>query len=231
MGFYSVSRRRMALSPDQKRDLLRKFMLDRRLRPGTWAKEAGVGKNSLYNFLNGHSDGLDLRTYAKLARVAGVPSWELSGEKPEITKPVEIIVAGHVQAGDFREAVEWDREDWYPVDVPVPNRFKRHAKALEVRGSSMDREYREGAIVIWVDVLDARPPRDGDHVIVYSHADDGLIEATVKLLREIDGKPWLWPQSNDPEHQAPIDPRNPPAGVNTIEIKGLVVGDYRPRVV
>ncbi len=231
MGWPSVNARRMALTPDQKRDLLRKFMLARKLKPASWAKESGVGKNSLYNFMNGHSDGLDLRTYAKLARTAGVPSWELSGERPELTNPIAIEVCGHVQAGDFREAIEWDRDDWYTIDVPIPDRFRRHAKALEVRGNSMNREFRPGSVVIWVNVLDARHPRDGDYVIVYSYGDHGMVEATVKLLREMDGRKWLWPQSDDPEHQAPIDSDHPPKGVRSIEIVGLVVGDYRPRII
>ncbi len=100
----------MSLTPDQKRDLLRNFMRDRKLTSEGWAKRAGVNKNSLYNFLNGHSDGLDLRTYAKLARVEMVPSWQISGEKPEVTKPEEIWVCGHVQAGDFREAGDGGRK-------------------------------------------------------------------------------------------------------------------------
>lgn len=230
MGVTFATRMKMSRTPDEKRELLRQFISRKGLRIAAWAKQAGVGKNSIYNFMNGHSDGLDLRTYAKLARAAGVPSWELSGERPEVTEPVGIWVCGHVQAGDFREAVEWIRDDWYHIDVPVPERFRRMAKALEVRGTSMNLEFREGAIVIWVSVLDARPPRDGDHVIVYSRCDDGRIEATVKLLRILDGKKWLWPQSDDPEHQQPIDISSPPKDVTEIEIVGLVIGDYRARL-
>jgi hypothetical protein len=75
---------------------------------------------------------------------------------------------GSVEAGTFREAVEWDRSRWYSVDVPVPERFRRRAKALRSPRFQMDLEYRPGAVVIWVDVLDFRPPRTKDHVIVYA---------------------------------------------------------------
>jgi hypothetical protein len=99
------------------------------------------------------------------------------------------------------------------------------------RGFSMDLEYRPGAVVIWVDFLDYRPPRHEDHVIVYAHNVDGKVEATVKELRiDDDGRQWLWPRSSKPEHQQPIDVANPPADIATIEIKGIVIGDYRPRV-
>ena len=94
----------------------------------------------------------------------------------------------------------------------------------------MDLEYRQGSVVLWVDFLDYRPPRHEDHVIVYSHHGDGKIEATVKELRvDDDGRRWLWPKSSKPEHQQPIDVERPPEGIESIEVKGIVIGDYRPR--
>lgn len=224
--------RRMERTPDERREILRSFIKERGLKIASWAKESGVDKNSVYNFLNGHSQALDLRTYAKLARSAGVPVWKLNGDQPEPPSPTSIWVSGHVEAGAFREAIEWDRSRWYSVDVPVPERFRRLAKGLEVRGFSMDLEYRPGSVVIWVDCLDFRAPRHEDHVIVYSHHADGKIEATVKELRVgEDGKQWLWPRSTKPEHQQPVDVDTPPTEVETIEIKGIVVGDYRPRAI
>ncbi len=223
-------RSRVERTPDERRDILRGFINESGLRVARWAKESGVDKNSIYNFLNGHSKALDPRTYAKLARTAEVPVWRISGEVPEPPSPTSIWVSGSVEAGTFNEATEWDRSRWYSVDVPVPERFRRRAKALEVRGYSMDVEYRPGAVVIWVDFLDFRPPRHEDHVIVYAIRSDEQIEATVKELRIDDaGKRWLWPRSTKPEHQQPIDTDNPPEGIASIEIKGIVIGDYRPR--
>lgn len=231
MGQRAVIRRRMSKSPDEKRDLLRGVIRERGLKIARWAKESGVNANSIYNFLNGHSQALDLQTYAKLARTAEIPVWQLSGDSPEPPSPTSIWVSGYVEAGSFREALEWDASLWYAVDVPVPARFQKMAKALEVRGPSMNLEYREGSVVIWVDILDARPARHNDHVVVYAYRDDDAIEATVKELRVVDGKEWLWPRSNDPRHQSPIDPRNPGAGVVRVEVRGVVIGDYRQRVV
>lgn len=228
-----VARRwRMERTPDERREILRRFINERGWQRGIarWAKNSGVDKNSIYNFLNGHSDALAPITYAKLARTAEVPPWRLSGDTPEPPSPTSIWVSGHVEAGSFREAVEWDRSRWYAIDVPVPERFQRRARALEVRGNSMNLEYRPGAVVIWVDYLDFRPPRHGDHVIVYSYsAQDGEIEATIKELRVVEGKQWLWPRSDDPEHQQPVQIETPPHGVERIEIKGIVIGDFRRR--
>ncbi len=220
----------MARTADDRREILRRFIKQRGLKISQWAKRAGVGENSIYNFLNGHSDSLDLRTYAKLARAEEVPTWRLSGDQPEAPSPTSLWVVGSVEAGAFREAVEWDESLWYAVDVPVPDRFRKLAKALEVRGTSMNLEYPEGSIAVWVDVMDSRAPAHEDHVIVYSYAADDSIEATVKELRIVNGKRWLWPRSSDPAHQAPIDADNPPSHVARIEIKGLVLGGYKPRI-
>lgn len=230
MEFFFAMARRMA-TPDEKREILRRFIKERGLKVAPWAKRAGVNANSLYNFLNGHSDGLDLRTYAKLAREADVPSWRLSGETPETASPTAVWVAGHVEAGNFRKAVEWDRSQWYSVDVPVPSRFRGRAKALEVRGPSMNRRYPPGAVVVWIETQDFREPRDGDGVIVYSYCNDDDIEATVKVLKvNNSGDMWLWPDSDDPEHQQPINPRLPPERVKLVEVKGIVIGSYRAEV-
>lgn len=220
----------MEKTPDQRREILRGFIKASGLKVATWAKQSGVDKNSIYNFLNGESQSLHPRTYAKLARVAQVPAWQLSGDEPDVPSPTTIWVSGSVQAGCFREAVEWDRGDWFAVDVPVPSRFQGLARALKVDGPSMNKEFREGSVVIWVQTLDFRAPRHEDHVVVYSYRRDGAVETTLKQLRVLpDGTQWLWPQSDHPAHQAPINPAEPGDDIETIEIAGIVIGDYRQR--
>ena len=220
----------MARTIEARREILRRFMIERGLKVAQWAKEAHVNKNSIYNFLNGHSQALDAATYGKLARAAKVPVWKLSGDDPEQPSPTSVWVVGYVEAGNFQEAIEWDRSNWYPIDVPTPSRFHGRARALEVRGPSMNLEYPEGSVVLWVDVLEFREPLDGDHVIVYQHGRDDTVEATVKEFRLVDGMPWLWPRSSSPEHQQPIDPRNPDERVVRVEVRGIVFGSYRSRI-
>jgi SOS-response transcriptional repressor LexA len=228
MGSTHITLRAMERSADQKRDILRAYMNEFGLKPLTWAKQSGVNANSIYNFLNGHSQRLDPLTYAKLARTAQVPVWRLTGDTPEAPSPTSVWVAGHVEAGAFREAVEWDQSLWYHVDVPVPTRFRGKARGLEVRGPSMNLLYPPGTVVIWVPVLDFRVPRHEDRVIVYSYSDDDGVEATVKELREREDGRWLWPRSDHPDYQTPIDPTAPGRGVRNVEIAGIVIGSYRP---
>lgn len=233
--FFFATRLRVERTPDQKRETLRAFMAERS-KPGEkfnvqrWAKDAGVSKNTLYNFLNGHTEAMDHFTYRKLARAAGVPVHVITGEAPDVPPPTGIAVSGYVEAGYFREAVEWDASKWYAVDVPVPPRFRSLAKALEVKGPSMNKEYPEGSVVVWIDQLDFRPARDGDHVIVYAYSHDDQIEATVKELRVAGGKRWLWPMSHHPDYQQPVNTDTPPDSVREIVIQGIVLGGYKPRI-
>lgn len=221
---------RMQKTPDQRRDILRAFINANGLKIAAWAKNSGVDKNSVYNFLNGHSQALDPRTYAKLARTAQVPAWQLSGDEPDAVNPTVVWVSGTIEAGVFKEAVEWEKHEWFPVDVPVPTRFQGKAKALKVQGNSMNREYPEGSIAIWVKTFDFRLPRNEDDVVVYSHRRDGTIEATLKqYIVDERGEKWLWPRSYDPEHQAPVNTKSPPDDVAEIEVVGIVIGMYRPK--
>lgn len=230
MGFPSANPCDMDRTPDERRDILRSFMQRHGLKAASWAQKAGVSANSIYNFLNDSgSKKLSADTYQALARAIGVPVWKLNGDEPEAQSPTAIWVVGHVQAGDFRAAVEWDRSQWYAVDVPVNPRFQNTSKALEVRGPSMNLEYPDGSVVIWVNVLDSRPPRDRDHVIVYSYRDDDVVEATVKELRIVNDQHWLWPRSSDPDHQQPLSLEKPGDHIKRVEICGLVIGGYRPR--
>lgn len=135
-----------------------------------------------------------------------------------------------MQAGEFKEATEWERDDWFAVDVPVPSRFQGLARALKVEGPSMNQEFLPGSVVIWVNMLDFRPPQHGDHVVVYSYRHDDTVETTLKQLRVADdGTKWLWPQSDHPAHQSPVNTQTPPDDIKCIEIVGIVIGDYRQR--
>jgi len=225
-----VSIRSMERTPDERRELLRRFIVERKLKVARWAKESGVSQNSVYNFLNGHSDALEHLTYAKLARTAEVPVWRLSGDDPEPPSPTTVWLSGYVEAGAWKEAVELDPSEWHSVDIPVPSRFRGRARALGVRGNSMNVEYPDGSVAIWVPMLDFRPPQDGDDVVVYATRNDGKIEATLKRYRKIDGKAWLWPDSRDPLHQNPVDTTNPGDDIASIEVQGIVIGGYRPKI-
>jgi hypothetical protein len=57
-------------APDNAREAFRNFMTAHRLRPTTWAKEAGVPSGEILGYLTGRSRGFSPATAEKLARAA-----------------------------------------------------------------------------------------------------------------------------------------------------------------
>ncbi len=68
MGEVSAPR----VMPDNAREAFRNFMTAKRLRPTSWARDAGVSSGEILGFLTGRSRGFSPDVAAKLAQVAGV---------------------------------------------------------------------------------------------------------------------------------------------------------------
>lgn len=118
-----------------------------------------------------------------------------------------VFVRGSVEAGVWREAIEWHEDDWYSVTAPSDDRYPGIERfGLLVRGNSMDRIYPEGTILVCVRFADiARSPEPGDRVICLRRSRTGEYEATVKEYDlDAQGRHVLWPRSTQPEYQTPI---------------------------
>lgn len=198
---------------------------------------------------------------ARLATVLGVPAaYLLDAIAPEAPSLKErsirlgnIHVKGAVQAGVWREAIEWEGDEWYSLTVPTVDRFPGIERfGLEVRGRSMDRMYPEGTIVMVVRFGDiGRDPEPGERVVTLRRSPEtDLYEATLKeYQRDEQGRHILWPRSDDPEFQTafilgdslPVSRGYEPmpaevsagavsdsAGVPDIMVAGLVIGSFRP---
>ena len=59
-------------APDNRREAFRNFMTSHRLRPTTWAKDAGVSSGEILGYLTGRSRGFSGDVAEKLARAAKV---------------------------------------------------------------------------------------------------------------------------------------------------------------
>lgn len=146
-----------------------------------------------------------------------------------------VRVRGAVEAGAWKEAVEWPEEDWYPVPaVPMPAYTDMPQFALEVRGPSMNAVYPDGSMVVCVFLMHlSREPRSGERVVVERRR-SGFVEATVKEYVVEDGVPKLYPRSDHPKHQEPIvlqtglqDGEDENQDEQT-RITAVVVGSFRP---
>lgn len=217
---------------------------------------AGVGENTIRNIRAGHAP--KPANLHKLAKILGVPdSYFLEAAAqatreevpPNPTKPTfsaveTVYVKGKVQAGLWQDALEWPISDWLSVYIPPDPRYPDVERfGLEVCGSSMNKIYPEGSIVIAVRLDDlGRSPRSGERVIVQRRAKNSSdMEATVKRYELTpDGQHILWPESYDPLYQTPIILNDiaEKMGVSSlsygdsvcseIKIEAVVVGSYRP---
>lgn len=147
-----------------------------------------------------------------------------------------VVVVGSVQAGAWREAMEWEYADRFIAPLPLqdPRYPGIPLFGLRVDGNSVNKKYPNGTIVGCIDLIqNPVNVEPGRYVVVQRMNKEGLVEATIKQL-EIgeDGGWWLWPRSTDPEHQAPIKlPKNSTwdtetGTANDVRIIALVVGGW-----
>lgn len=105
-----------------------------------------------------------------------------------LTSIGRVTVRGIVEASNWAEACEWDLDQQYQEALILPEGQEMPYKienlfALEVRGESMNVEYKPGWKVVCISVHDdIRDLRDGDNVIVRRESFKGC-ESTVKKLR------------------------------------------------
>lgn len=133
-------------------------------------------------------------------------------------------VVGEVQAGVWREASEWEGDDQYPIAVIVPPQYRDLVmSAYVVKGSSMNVYYPSGShVVVASTIANGLTPRHGNKVLVSRVNKDGQYEATLKeYVVDVTGNVWLWPRSNDPRYQDPIQYRD--ENTEEVTITGIVV--------
>lgn len=223
---------------ERRREALRTFVADRKLVVAEWARKAGLANgNQISNFLSGSSASLNVDTYEKLAKAEGVTVGILIGESysPVAHAFRTVYIRGSVQAGAWKEATEWPRGEWIAVTLPLQGVADSITPyALRVVGPSMNLVFRDGDILICIPAYAFhRPLRSGDKVIVERRSREGLLEATCKEYREADGAIWLWPRSDDPEHQAPIQLPSGSSAVPSIDgdewirVTGVVIKSVR----
>lgn len=148
---------------------------------------------------------------AKMADLAGVPLSRFVGAIPVAKNEISgrtVKVVGELQAGAWKEAIEWDYDDQFDIPyMPAPGVPSYPVRAFIVRGTSMNRLYPDGTLVFVASTIANKiKPANGHKVLVQRRNADGFYEATIKELVVDDHKrKWLWPRSFDPEYQAPIE--------------------------
>ena len=210
------------------------------LRALPWSRAAGISPSAIYNFLNGRAESLSQPTMEALARAVGRQVSEITGETIAEVAPTparQVLVTGSVEDGDFRESAEWPPEGQFaikvPITVPGMNFF-----GLAVDGPDMNQVYPDGSILVCSPFKKLRRRlKSGDRVIVERRASNGQIETTVREIQfDDEGRTWLWPKSDRPQHQQPAEIYWPPdfapderdRETREVMIIAVVVGSYQP---
>lgn len=167
------------------------------------ARLADVPQSTIARIESGDAD--TTKSIFKLAEALRInPLW-LAGEMGEdnliidsesplhkdsisITRIGRVIVRGIVEASNWAEACEWSEDQQYQVSIPglegqeIPFKVE-HLFGLEVRGESMNVEYKPGWILVCIPTYDdPYQLEDGDNVIVRRESSRGC-EVTVKKLK------------------------------------------------
>jgi len=140
-----------------------------------------------------------------------------------VTKPKMIAVSGIVEAGAWRETTHVEQ---FQVELPAFPSVKwrgRNQYVLQVRGSSMNRHYKDGDYIYCVPLSEASL-HEGAHVHVV-RVDGGRHEETCKVLRQGEEGWELWPDSDDPQHKSPVIYDDKQGA--SVEIRGVVIGMFR----
>lgn len=208
--------------------------------PAAVSKGAGLNHTAVRDILSGKSKSPKVETIEKIARILRVSTgYLLHGDDLDQhtnNRIANIRLVGEVQAGVWKEAVEFEADDQQLIPIPVGSR--KHVDKLyllRARGDSMNQaNMPDGTYLICMSMYDftsyVRDVHPGDFVIAYRH-DGHNTEATVKELEvRPDGSHWLWPRSDNPEHQAPIkigpisDWQD--GAPHQVEIAAVVVGHF-----
>jgi hypothetical protein len=163
----------MAKNPynaESRRRVLQAFIDRNRLKVQTWTKSSGMSESVVRHFLEGRSESMSDRTYARLAAGASkllerqIDSSALRGEPPP---PVEIPIHHYIGAGDEVHPIDGDS----PFDyTEAPPGFETGAAGI-VRGDSMRPIFEPGDVLFWR--LLERPPTEPPKRAVIVKVKDG----------------------------------------------------------
>jgi SOS-response transcriptional repressor LexA len=147
---------------------------------------------------------LKAREIAIIARYLEVEAPESPAPPPRpVVRTAQIT--GEVAGGVWTEpGIEFES---IPTTVAVDARWPADkVYLLRVRGNSVNRQARDGDLVLCLDAFAApRGFQSGDWVIAERKRDDGLVETTVKRVTGDPERGYkLLPDSEDPRFQEPI---------------------------
>lgn len=207
---------------------LAKLMQSKGVKPTTLSLSMGNSPTLIRDLFEKSTDP-KLSTIYRIAGALGVDASDLLlGDLEPAPVGQSLYVKGIVAAGEWVEAFEWPEQDWeIMTGRPDVTSDINHRFGLMVSGDSMDDIYPEGTFIECVSVFGRTEIAPGKRVVVLRQRQNGLVEATVKELTEIDGELWARPRSSNPAHRA-FKLSEPEDDIVEALIIAVVVGSMRP---
>lgn len=192
-----------------------------------------------YNRMENETRPINSKWLIKLAELfqCNVPDlFALTKNETSATSPISLIyVMGRICEGSWVVSWEFELKKRYQIMVPKLDEVYPTAFALELYGPAMNLEYTDGSILVCVPMDDyANDLQSGDHVVIQTTSDRGLVELSCRELRLLtDQEAYLWPRSDHPDYQQPIALKWPEAAGKTprgtIQVLAVIHASYQQR--
>lgn len=193
----------------------------------------GSNPDLVRNFLGSRQTKPKPEHVAGLASALGVPfvTFLSNWDGPIPRRKSWLLVNAAVEAGVWREHVEWGPEDWFEIAVEPSSRDSEDFGFI-VRGRSMDKVLPPGTILRCADPITSGVTfRDEDYVIVERER-GGFVELTCKkLCMRPDGAWELRAESHSSEFDDPIFIGRPLDGPDRDQFDAMDEGEIRIKAV
>ena len=207
------------------------------------AKKAGLGDSFVRDILRGRARSPSSENLLKLASALETDiGWLLYVDRDAVPaspkqdfvlndKINTLKVIGVIQAGNFKDITMVDNETISEeIQIPSDNRFSKTIQyALKIEGDSMNLKFPDGTYVAVIGLIESGIElKPGMTVHVERTMGGGqYVETTLKEIQSINGKTELIPRSTNPIHKPLVIEGGEDMEV---QIKGVVIGSYRPEV-
>jgi hypothetical protein len=155
-------------------------------------------------------------------------SYILTGDNhaPVVQEVVSVALRGIVAAGMFKPN-DWVPEDHTKVPAVIRNGIPPQKQyAVLVDGPSVNLRIPDGSYAICAD-FDSYPGGAASGSLVHAVRERrGEVEHTLKEIRFTPNGAMLFPVSDHPDHQTPLQIGN--IDGETVSIVGVVIGSYKP---
>jgi len=132
-----------------------------------------------------------------------------------------INIKAHAITG---KPMQEDKADSETIALPLDKRYVNETRfAVVVADNSMNKTYPMDSILICIKISDNNSIPNNCHVIANKKHPTGNETIVRRYEKLLDGSIWLWPSSNDPHYQTPIELTTN----SEYQIKAKVIASYR----